>query len=523
MYEWVLKHGVIIDGTGNPLYYGDIGIRDGFIEKIGIIEEEKSKTIDLKGFVVSPGFIDTHSHSDLYLIHEPSSLPKIMQGITTEIIGQDGLGEAPIRSENVAEWRRYLAGLNGDPPIDWSWRSFDEYLKTLEASRPSVNVASLVGHGNLRLHVMGMEDRKPTNIEMKEMKILLHQSLEEGAVGLSTGLIYAPCIFAHIDELIELCQVVADHNRVFVVHMRDEGDGLLESIQEVLDIAKVTGVHVHISHFKSSGKRNWGRSKIALEKLEKAHNDGLKISYDQYPYTAGSTFLSSLLPSWVHEGGVEKLLERLRDTETREQIIEEYTDLENMDRIAGWNNVLVTYVESEKNKLHEGKSLQEISENRTQKPVETLMDIVLEEENMASMALFTMSEEDVVQIIKHPLGMICTDGLLLGKPHPRAYGAFPRVMGRYIREQKVSSLEEAIRRMTSYPSRIFQLGKRGLIVPGYKADLVVFDPETVIDTGTYQEPRRHPLGIQHVLVSGRFIVRDGEYTGKNHGEIIKLG
>jgi N-acyl-D-amino-acid deacylase len=521
MYDLVLKNGVIIDGTGNPRYYGDIAIKDGVISKIGKINGETDETIELEGLVVAPGFVDTHSHSDLYLIHDPSSLPKIMQGITTEIIGQDGLGEAPINPENVAEWRKYLAGLNGDPPIDWNWSSFSEYLKTLEAAVPAVNIASLVGHGNLRLMVMGMEDRKPINMELQAMKKQLRICLEEGAVGLSTGLIYAPCVFADTDELVELCQVVSEYSRVFVVHMRNEGDQLLESIDEVLEIAQRTGVHVHISHFKSGGSSNWGKSKTALKKLEKAHNEGLKISYDQYPYTAGSTFLSSLLPTWTHEGGVEKLLQRLKDPEIRERIREEYKELEMRGRFAGWNNILVTYVETDENKQYEGKYFSEIAEIREQEPVKALMDLVLEEKNIASMANFTMSDEDIIQIIRHRLGMVCTDGLLLGTPHPRAYGAFPRVLGRYIREHKVSTLEDAVRRMTSYPSRVFKLGKRGLILPGFVADLIVFNPDTIVDTGTYKEPRKYPKGVKHVIVRGKFSVRDGEYIGKNNGRIIK--
>ncbi len=253
MLDLLLENGEIVDGSGNPSYRGDIAISDGLIQAIGFVDEEAREIIDISGLVVAPGFIDTHSHSDLFLIHDPSSLPKIMQGITTEIIGQDGLGEAPIRQELVAEWRRYLSGLNGDPPIEWSWEGMEEYLDTLEASKPAVNVVSLVGHGNLRLLAMGMEDRNPSDLEMEEMKRLLRASLETGAIGMSTGLIYAPCVYSDTNELTELCKVVAEYEGVFVVHMRDEGDKLLESIDEVLTIASGSGVHAHISHFKAGG------------------------------------------------------------------------------------------------------------------------------------------------------------------------------------------------------------------------------------------------------------------------------
>lgn len=521
MLDLILKNGKIVDGSGNPWYYGDIAIQEGIIKKIGRVNSEAKEIEDISGLTITPGFIDTHSHSDLYLIHEPSSLPKIMQGITTEIIGQDGLGEAPIRKEDIETWRKYLSGLNGDPPINWNWTSFKNYIEILENSQTATNVSSLVGHGNLRLNVMGMENRKPIQIELQKMKQLLRNSLEEGAIGMSTGLIYAPCVYADTDELIELCNVVAEYNGVFVVHMRDEGDNLLESIDEVIKIAREANVHVHISHFKSSGRKNWGKSEEALRKLDEAYNEGLKISFDQYPYTAGSTFLSSLLPSWVHEGGVSKLLNRLKDPKTREKIREEYNSIHATGRVAEWDKILVTFVESSSNKKYEGKYISEIAESRKQPPIEVLMDLVLEEENRASMASFTMSDQDIIRILRNHLGMVCTDGLLLGKPHPRVYGAFPRVLGRYVRENNVLNLEDAVRRMTSYPSRVFNLGKRGLIIEDYIADLVVFDAESIIDTSTYNNPRMYPRGIKHVIVSGKFSMRDGEYTGLNNGKIIK--
>lgn len=520
MFDLVFRNGYIVDGTGNPWYKADIAVKDGVIAEIGSVKGESKKEIDASGLVISPGFIDTHSHSDLYLIHEPASLMKLMQGITTEIIGQDGLGEAPIRDELVDEWRRYLSGLNGDPPIDWNWKSFKEYLETVEKASPAVNVASLVGHGNLRLLAMGMEDREPTPSELEEMKKLLKESLKGGAIGLSTGLIYAPCVYAKTLELVELCKVVTEFDGVFVVHMRDEGNQLLESIEEVLHIGKESGVHVHISHFKASGEANWGKSKEAIPKLEEAHKKGVKVSYDQYPYTAGSTFLSSLLPSWVHEGGVEKLLSRLRDSVTRQKIRDEYTSMVNVGRVAGWDHVMVTYLGSEANKKYEGLYLSEIAEKRGVEPIDVLLDLVLEEENMASMANFTMSPEDVKLIMKHTLGMTCTDGLLLSKPHPRAYGAFPRVLGHYVRENQTLGLEEAVRRMTSYPARVFHLGNRGLLLPGYVADLVVFDPEKIIDTSTFGDPRRYPEGIHYVVVSGEVSVKDGKYTGARNGRVI---
>jgi N-acyl-D-amino-acid deacylase len=377
-------------------------------------------------------------------------------------------------------------------------------------------VASLVGHGNLRLAAMGMDDRHPDAEELAEMKRLLAESLLDGAVGLSTGLIYAPCIYCDTAELTELCMVTAAHGGVFVVHMRNEGDTLLESIDEVVGVGEASGVHVHVSHFKASGKANWGKSIQSLERLEKAKARGVQVSFDQYPYTAGSTFLSSLLPAWVHAGGVEKLLERLSDPDARKRIKQEYTA--GRSRTPRWDRLLATNLQTEKNLVHEGMSMKEIAEARGQTELDALMDIVLEERNAPSMISFTMGEEDVIRIMSHPLGMVCTDGLLLGKPHPRAYGAFPRVLGKYVREG-VLRLEDAVRRVTSHPAQIHGIRDRGLIRPGYAADITVFDPKTIEDLSTYKEPRRHPRGITHVMVNGVMTVEDGEHTGARAGRV----
>ncbi len=391
-----------------------------------------------------------------------------------------------------------------------------EYFSALEEARPSINVTSLVGHGNLRLAAMGMDDRRPDAEELAEMKRLLAESLRDGAVGLSTGLIYAPCIYADTAELTELCKVTAAYRGVFVVHMRNEGDTLLESVDEVVDVGEASDVHVHVSHFKASGEANWGNSVHSLERLEKAKARGVQVSFDQYPYTAGSTFLSSLLPTWVHAGGVDMLLERLRDPKIRQRIRQEYKA--GKSRTPRWDRLLATNLQTDENTVYEGKTMKEIAEARDQTEVDALMDVVLEERNAASMISFTMGEEDVTRIMAHPLGTVCTDGLLLGKPHPRAYGAFPRVLGKYVREG-VLRLEDAVRRVTSHPAQIFGLRDRGLIRPGYMADVTVFDPKTIEDLSTYKDPRRHPRGITHVMVNGVLTKDDGKHTGARAGRV----
>lgn len=405
MVDLVIEGGRIVDGTGKASYTGDIAVSDGKILEVGVIHGGAERRIDVRGLVVAPGFIDSHSHSDLMLIAEPNAKQKIMQGITTEIVGQDGLGEAPIKEKDIENWRSYLSGLNGDPEIDWSWRSLGEYLDAIEAASPATNVASLVGHGNLRLSAMGMDDRPPTDSELEEMKALLRDSLRHGAYGLSTGMIYPPCVYAATEELTELCRVVSEVDGVFVIHMRNEGDALLESIGEVATIGANSGVKLHISHFKAAGKRNWGRSVQGLEAIKKAREVGLSITVDQYPYTAGSTFLSARLPSWMHEGGVDAMLDRLRDSATRGRAYAEMTE----DRsFAMWGDTIVTSVKTEGNKHLEGRSLAEIAEMRGVDIVEALFELVLEERNAVGMVSFSMSEEDVRIIMGSPIQMFCT-------------------------------------------------------------------------------------------------------------------
>lgn len=519
MLDILIKNGAVIDGTGSPWFKAEVGIKKGKIVQVGWIDESAEEVLDVSGLVVAPGFIDTHSHSDLMLLAEPLAKQKIMQGVTTEVIGQDGLGEAPLSDEMVSDWRRYLSGLNGNPNIDWDWRTFSEYLSKLEEAKPSVNVASLVGHGNLRMIVMGMENRKPSPTQLGEMKSLLDEAMRQGAFGLSTGLIYPPCIYSETSELIELCKVVSPHRGIFVAHMRDEGDRLLESIEEVIRIGREANIPVHISHFKASGERNWGKAGLALQALYEARRQSVDVTVDQYPYTAGSTFLSSLLPSWVHEGGTEAMLKRLAEEDTRKLVVAELSS-SRRGSDWGWDSVYVTAVKTQINKRFEGKSLEEIASFKRMTPMEALIDLVVDEENEATMVSFSMSEDDVQTIMKSHLSMVCTDGILLGKPHPRAYGSFPRVLGKYVREG-VTRLEDAVKKMTSAPATRFGLLDRGLIKPGMWADITVFNPEKIADTATYQNPVQFPQGIEYVIVNGEITVQNGEHLGTRAGRILR--
>ena len=516
-FDLVIRNAKIIDGSGNPWYKADIGVVDERIATIGRIEDGRH-VIDAEGLAAAPGFIDTHSHSDLMLIAEPEAKQKTMQGITTEIVGQDGLGEAPISDETLGDWRRYLAGLNGDPEIEWSWREFGEYLDALDKAETATNVASLVGHGNLRLLAMGMENRAQTQTELSSMKRLLSESMEAGGFGLSTGLIYPPCVYADSVELTELCSVAARHNGIFVVHMRNEGDGLFDSIDDVAKIGRDAGIRVHVSHFKASGSRNWGKAEEAIARIEAHRRDGIEFTVDQYPYIAGSTFLSSLLPISAHEGGTDRMLARLRDPSERTQVRALIAESRGLDW--GWHNILITSVNTEKNKPHEGLNLRETAERRGEDPVEALFNIILEEENAVTMVSFNMSEEDVRTVMESPFQMVCTDGIVLGKPHPRAYGSFPRILGRYVKEG-VIRLEDAIRKMTSLPAQTLGIRDRGLLKPGMHADITIFDPDKVIDKATYKDPIQFPKGIEYVIVNGTITIKKGIHTGKRAGKVLK--
>lgn len=518
MFDLLIKSARIIDGSGNPWFPGDIGMVKDRIAAVGRLREDAAKVIHADGKVVAPGFIDVHSHSDLFLMASPESKPKVMQGVTTEVVGQDGLSEAPITTETLADWRKYLSGLNGDPEIEWNWRSFGEYLDALTMAQPSINAASLVGHGNLRLLTLGMENRQPSTAELAKMKQILREAMAQGAFGMSTGLIYAPCVYADTSELTELCRVVAELNGIFAVHMRDEGDQLFESIDEVIAVGEESETPVHISHFKASGRRNWGKVNEALLKLEKARSRGIDVTIEQYPYVAGSTFLSSLLPAWAHEGGTNRMLARLRDKTLRERIVQDISTGRSRDWT--WNGVLVTSVTTEKNRAFEGRTLTEISEALRKRPVDALLDIIAEEDNAATMVSFSMSENDVRTVMQSRYQMVCTDGIMLGRPHPRVYGSFPRVLGRYVRN-RVLRLEDAVRRMTSYPARRLGLQDRGLIRPGMAADIVVFDPSTVIDTATFEDPHRFPIGIEQVVVNGVLTVDKAAHTGARAGRILR--
>jgi len=524
----LIENGWVVDGTGSPRHKASVVVDGDLIA--GVVaapaEGDFDRVIDAEGLVVAPGFIDTHSHSDLEVMLNPYVEAKICQGVTTELLGQDGISMAPLPKRYISPWRKNLAGLEGDSDeLDWDYETTDAYLKALEQKGVGLNESYLIPHGNVRMEAMGLDNRKPTPAELDCMRQITRREMEAGAFGLSTGLIYMPCAYAETSELIELCRVVAEFDGVFVVHQRSEADSILASMEEVIEIGRRSDVKIHFSHFKVCGRKNWGLIDKVVDLLDKAAAEGIRTSFDQYPYVAGSTMLGVILPPWVHDGGTDKLLERLGSADLRRRMM---ADIEN--GIPGWDNfvdfagldqIFVTSVKTAANQDLVGKSLQQIGEMRGKHPLEATFDLLLAEENAVGMVDFYGTEEHVVRFLNRPEQNVCTDGLLGGKPHPRVFGSFPRVLGKYVREERALTLEEAIRKMTSKPAEVFGFERRGILKPGNFADIVIFNPETIIDKGTFVDPIQFPEGLEYVLINGRVALSSGICNREPAGKVLR--
>ncbi|WP_070001099.1 N-acyl-D-amino-acid deacylase family protein [Cellulosilyticum sp. I15G10I2] len=522
-----IYNALIIDGTGKDRFYGELLIKDDRIVQIGAqVDAVYDRAIDAKGHVVAPGFIDTHSHSDLELLLADSFVkPKVMQGITTEILGQDGVAMAPLPEKYIEAWRKNLAGLDGDSDaINWHYENTKGYIEALQKAGMAVNAAYLVPHGNIRMEAMGLENREATDKEIEKMEELLERELNAGAIGLSTGLIYIPCAYSDQKELAALCKVVASKQGIFVTHQRSEANQIIASMQEILDVGRESGVKVHFSHFKICGKNNWDKIDEVFGLLDQAKKEGISVSLDQYPYTAGSTMLSVILPAWVHDGGTVRLLERLKENTIREKIKEDIfaatCEWDNFVQFAGLDGIYITSVKTAANQSIIGKNLVELGRIRGKEPLEAVFDLLIEEDNAVGMIDYYGKEEQIISIMKRPEQNVCTDGLLGGKPHPRVYGSFPRVLGKYVREEKVMTLEEAIYKMSGKPREVFSLKDRGLLKTGYFADIVIFNQDRIIDQGTYTDPMQFPQGIEYVLINGELVVEQGKHLSKKPGRFI---
>lgn len=527
----LIKNGLIVDGNNTTPYKGELLI-DG--EKISQIAEkidsnDIDRVIDAKGLVVAPGFIDTHSHSDLKILETPYNEVKARQGITTEVLGQDGIAMAPLPLEFISSWKKNLAGLDGtSETVDWTYETTEGYLNQMEKATTGLNYAYLVPHGNIRMEAMGLEGRAATDEEIEKMCKITRREMEAGAFGLSTGLIYIPCAYSETKELIEMCKVVAEYDGALVIHQRSEADTIVESMKEVIEIGKKSGVRIHFSHFKVCGKQNWKYIPEVIELLEKSQKEGIKVSCDQYPYAAGSTMLGACLPPWAHSGGTDKLIERLKNPEDRAKIRHDIVNgiygWDNFMEFAGDDQIFVTSVRSEKNQDAVGKNLVELGEMRGVDSIDALMNILLEEENAVGMVDFYGLEEHIIGFLKRPEINVCTDALLApGKPHPRAYGSFPRVIGRYVRENPVLKLEEAIYKMTKKASQAMNIRERGELKVGYYADITIFNLDTITDKGDYVEPAQYPEGIEYVIVNGKPVIDNKLFKEVAPGHVIRRG
>ncbi|MGE5619143.1 MAG: N-acyl-D-amino-acid deacylase family protein [Sphingomonadaceae bacterium] len=520
--DYTIINGTVVDGTGRPGFRADVAVADGTIAAVAPSLPRRGSVIDAEGQVVCPGFIDIHSHSSLIWLSDPRVDPKIHQGITTEVAGLDGYSAAPISPRDQPLWRAQLEGLEGNPG-EWDWQSFAQYRDRLVNTSP--NWAPMVGHGNLRLAVLGMENRPATPDELRSMAEVLEASFQEGASALSSGLIYVPQAYGNLDELVALGKVVARHGKFFSFHIRSQGDFIVPALEEVLEVGRRSGCSIQITHFQIGSRQMWGRLDRVVEMIESARREGVDVACDQYVYTAGSTFLSAVLPPWATGGGPDGLRRILESREERARL--ERDTLEGLPgqwdsrfRTTGPENIYVSFVKSSANEGLVGKSLSQIAEVWGVTPYEALIRLLLEEEFAVTMILFSQSEEVVEEIMKLPWHMFCSDAVMIGKPHPRAYGNYPRILGHFVRERRVLTLEDAIKKATSVPAARLGLRDRGVVEEGKAADLVVFDPARVKDTATYDDPMQYPVGINHVLVNGRLVISEGRHTGALPGHAL---
>ena len=539
MFDIIIQSGKIVDGSGQKAYPADIGIENGRITEISTgLEAESQEIIDAEGYMVSPGFIDMHSHSDFTLLAHPEAESKIRQGVTTELVGNCGGSPAPVPDEHFDDFMQYMIGLGGFyqkvlAPEDWKWKTLAQFYENLESKGVAVNLAPLVGHSTLRSAVMGYKDGPPSPDELKQLKYLLEKELDLGAFGMSTGLIYHPGAFAKREELAELAKVVRSSGGIYTTHMRSEGKYLIEAIDEALYVAEKSGVSVEISHMKCEVPANWGKAGSALSRVDRARETGNQIDFDQYPYRAYQCGLLEIFPTWAKENGTGPMIDALRDKALRQKVVQDMTqppyDWDNpMDGLE-WDQIRLNGFNRETNRELEGLTVARIAEHMAIPPLEAVFRLFEDERGGLSMIVFSMNEEEVIEIMQHPGGMFGSDGCAVApygltgsrKVHPRFYGTYPRILGRYVREKKVLTLEQAINKMTALPARKLQLKNRGLLNKGYQADIVVFDENQITDTATFENPHQYPKGIHHVLVNGQRVIANGEHTGRLPGKVLR--
>jgi len=529
-YDVLIRNGTIYDGSGAPPTVGDVAINGDQIASIGSLENARGRTeIEARGLAVAPGFINILSWATESLIEDGRSLSDIRQGVTLEVFGE-GWSMGPLNEA----MKREAVDQQGDIKFDIEWTTLNEYLEYLVQRGVSTNVASFVGATTVRIHEIGYEDRPPTSAELGRMRALVRQAMEEGAMGVGASLIYTPAFYAATDELVALCKVAAEYDGMYITHMRSEGNRLLESLDETLDIAREAGIRAEIYHLKMSGQSNWDKIESVIAKIEQARDQGLHITADMYTYIAGATGLNAAMPPWVQEGGNEAWFERLKDPEIRAQVKREMQtptdEWENLYLDAGSaDKILLTGFKSEKLKPLTGKTLAEVAAMRGTSPEETAMDLVIEDNSRVGTVYFLMSEDNVKRKISLPwvsfgsdAGSLSPEGVFLkSNPHPRAYGNFARLLGKYVRDEKVIPLEEAIRRLAALPASNLKIQGRGRLAEGYFADVVVFDPQTIQDHATFEKPHQLATGMLHVFVNGTRVLENGRHTNAKPGRVVR--
>ncbi|MHA1199769.1 MAG: N-acyl-D-amino-acid deacylase family protein [Candidatus Heimdallarchaeaceae archaeon] len=538
-FDIIIKNGTIVDGTGNLGFKSDIAIKDGKIAKLQYrIKDAADMVIDATGLHVCPGFIDMHSHSDAGIPYDNRLQSIVTQGITTSAVGQCGYSLAPVSEKGFEVFKRDfdMGAPPGVEPPEITWRTFKEYLELVEKQQISSNIVPIVGFGQIRIAGgPSYENREPTEEELQEMKELTKEAMEAGAFGISTGLIYSPQVYSKTNEIIELTKIVAEYNGLYFSHIRNEGSGLLNAVQELIDIVEKSGARGgQIAHFKCSGKGNWGTSKESLKLVEEANSRGLDITVDQYPYNRSATSMSALLPPWALEGGIDETLKRLSSEEIRQQIkTDMLSEIEGYDewyRETGPDKIYISDVKKDEWKDIEGKNVEEITKIKGKAdPRDTIFDILLENEGEVGITVESMGEEDINRIMKSKYTSTGTDGwgvapegiLAFGKPHPRFYGTFPRIIRKYVKEEGLLTLEEAIRKMTSLSAQKLGLFDRGLIRKGMWADITIFDYERIYDKATFEEPHQFSEGIEYVLVNGEIVLEKGKQNMNLPGKVIR--
>ena len=529
-YDIIIRNGRVVDGSGRPALNSDVAIQGDRIALIGNLRGAKARReIDARGQIVAPGFIDMLGQSEQYVLIDPRAMSKVMMGVTTEITGE-GESIAPVNDRILKEQEDFNRRFH----LTVDWRTLDQYFTRLEKQGAGINLGTFVGATQVREYVIGYDDRPPTAAELEQMKKLVADAMKDGGLGVSTSLQYVPARFAKTDEIVELAKVAHQYGGIYITHQRSEANAIDDSMKEVFEIARRANIPAEIWHFKTAYKKNWGRMPEMLQRIATARRQGLKITADVYPYVAGSTSLSACLPPWALEGGTDRMIARLKDSATRARLKKEVTtDSKDWENIylgsGGPSGILIGSVTNRDLESWQGKRLSEIATSQNKDPLDTLFDFIIADHGQTGAIFFMMQESDMNAALKSPFVSICTDsgaratdGPLAGsKSHPRGWGTYPRILGKYVRDEKLMPLEFAIHKMTGLPASNVGLRQRGLLREGYFADITIFDPSTVMDRATFEEPNQYPIGINYVIVNGQIEVDNGQRTPAEAGRVLR--